>query len=149
MNPFEHNAVEALTQLVKLANIKITKKTLTEELQKHPNFPSLASIKDVLTVFKIKTVAARGSIEKLSFMTLPSLVFLSIEGGFFAPIRKVSGDNVEWYHTQRGWQNDTLYEFEQKWSGAILLIESTVDSNERNYKWKYFQERIECALLPF
>ena len=149
MNPFEHNAVEALIQLLKLTDIKITKKTLTDKLQQHPNFPSLASIKDVLTEFKIKTVAARGTIDKLSVMPMPSLVFLTIEGGFFAPVRKVSDGQVEWYHTQKGWQNNTLYEFEQKWSGAILLIEPTTDSNERNYTRKYFQQWIKHALLPF
>lgn len=149
MNSFETNAVEALAQLVKLANVKITKQTLTKALFKHPNFPSLASLKDVLTDCKIKTVAARGSIEKLAGLPLPSLVFLTIDGGIFAPVRKVTEDRIEWLHTQQGWQNDSLYEFEQKWNGAILLIEPTADSDEKNYLGKRVKELLGRSFLPF
>lgn len=149
MNPFEHNASDALVQLVELANVKITKQTLKKALLRHPHFPSLASLKDVLTDCKIKTIAARGSIEKLAGLPLPALVFLTIHGGVFAPVRKVSENQVEWYHTQNGWQNDTLYEFEQKWSGAILLIEPTTDSDEKNYNSKRIQALLTNSLFPF
>ena len=148
MNPFEHNASEALAELITLANVKITKQTLIKALLKHPHFPSLASLKDVLTDCKIKTIAARGSIEKLAGLPLPALAFLTIDGGIFAPVRNVTDIQVEWYHTQNGWQNDTLYEFEQKWNGAILLIEPTTDSNEKNYNSKRIQELLTSSLLP-
>ncbi|HEV7382533.1 MAG TPA: cysteine peptidase family C39 domain-containing protein, partial [Dyadobacter sp.] len=148
MNPFERNASEALAELIKLADVKITKRTLIKALLRHPHFPSLASLKDVLTDCKIKAIAARGSIEKLSGLPLPALAFLKINGGFFAPIRKVTDTHVEWYHTQKGWQNDTLYEFEQKWNGAILLIEPTADSNEKNYNSKRIQELLTHSLFP-
>ncbi|WP_025765280.1 vitamin K epoxide reductase family protein [Dyadobacter tibetensis] len=149
MNPFERNALDALSQLLKSADVKITKSRLGSILMRHPHFPSLASLKDTLSDCKIKTIAARGTIGKLSGIPLPALVFLTIEGGIFAPVRRVTDSHVEWYHTQNGWQNDTLYGFEQKWSGALLLIEPTQDSNEQNYYFKRIQEHITSALGPF
>ncbi|MEO6686592.1 MAG: vitamin K epoxide reductase family protein [Dyadobacter sp.] len=149
MNRFEQNALDALSQLLKSADVKITKSGLARVLTRHPHFPSLASLKDTLSDCKIKTIAARGTIEKLSGLPLPALVFLTIEGGVFAPVRTVTDSHVEWYHTQTGWQKDTLYEFEQKWSGALLLIEPTQDSNEKNYYFKRIQEHITSFLSPF
>ncbi|MCF0054161.1 vitamin K epoxide reductase family protein [Dyadobacter sp. CY356] len=148
MNPFEQNALDALSELLRSANVKITKQTLRKALLRHPHFPSLASLKDVLNECKIKTIAARGSIEKLAGLPLPALAFFNIDGGIFAPVRKVSESQVEWYHTQKGWQNETLYEFEQKWNGAILLIEPTTDSNEKNYNSKRIQELLTNSLFP-
>jgi len=121
---------------------------LKKVLWQHPHFPSLASLKDILTDCNIKTIAARGSIEKLAGLPLPALVFLTIDNGIFAPVRKVTANQVEWYHTQKGWQNDSLYEFEQKWSGAILLIETSADSNEKNYKIERIKELLTIGINP-
>jgi len=148
MNLFEQNALDALSELLRSADVKITKSTLRSLLIRHPHFPSLASLKDTLSECKIKTIAARGTIGKLAGIPLPALVFLTIEGGIFAPVRRVTDSHVEWYHKQNGWQNDTLYEFEQKWSGALLLIEPSQESNEKAFYFKRIQEFISNCLTP-
>ncbi|CAG4989469.1 hypothetical protein DYBT9275_00299 [Dyadobacter sp. CECT 9275] len=148
MNPFELNAIESLVILVKLSKIKVTKNSLTQALLKSPSFPSLAALDDVLTKIFVKTLTIKITIDELLIVPLPAIVFLKSEGGIFATVRKVTGEFVEWYHTERGWQREILRDFDEKWSGTVLLVEPTNDSNELNYYVNRAKELLANAVIP-
>ena len=132
LNDAEKNAFEALRYIVQLAKVKITTTSLKKALLEHPDFPSLSALNDVLTHFKVSNLAARIGPEQLATIPLPAVAHLTPNGGFFAPVRSVNG-TIEWLDTARGWQQETLNDFVQKWDGVMLLIAPDQHSGEADY----------------
>ncbi len=150
LNPSEKNAVEALEYVLHACRVKVTTYTIRERLYLHPDFPSMAALSDVLNEWKVPHVAARISVKQLREVPLPALAFLEINGGYFAPLKKVSGDGeVEWLDTGRGWQKENLSTFAQKWSGVTLMLEPGTESGERNFKQRRRESALESARKPF
>ncbi|WP_019990225.1 vitamin K epoxide reductase family protein [Rudanella lutea] len=148
LTPVEKNAYDALAYLIQVARLPITAKTVKEELYLHPDFPSLLAMSDLLTEWKVSNLATRIRPEQLVEIPLPAIVYLEINGGYFAPVRKVTNERVEWLDTQRGWQTDSLTDFSRKWNGVILLIEPDESSGEANYQQKKREAALQNARLP-
>jgi hypothetical protein len=53
------NADAAITKLLNYLSINIDPQAISAELEKHPDYPSLLAISDVLTNFNIKNAAFR------------------------------------------------------------------------------------------
>ena len=145
----EKNALNALDILLQLSKVRVTRQTLREKLGQHPDFPSLVAISDVLTELNVNNLAISLTIDRLADVPTPALAHLQIDGGLFAPVRKVTENHVEWLHTNKGWQLDNKIDFVQRWSGATLLIEPDEDSGEHDYEEKRRKERVTGLRLPF
>jgi uncharacterized membrane protein len=137
----EKNALDATKALLDFSKVRTTKLGLKEALEQHPDFPGLNAISDVLNDFQVPNLAARLSPDRLHEIPLPALTYLSVDGGIFAPLRSVNG-NVEWLHTRRGWQHDSLQDFARKWSGVALLIEPNEQSGEKEHSQNRRREAI-------
>ena len=101
------NALDATKALLDFSKVPATKLGLREALWQHPDFPSLNALSDVLNDFQVPNLSTRLTPDRLHEIPLPALTYLNIDGGMFAPIRNVNG-SVEWLHTQRGWQKESL-----------------------------------------
>ena len=148
LNDAEQNAFEALNQLLRLGQVRVTPLSLKNALWQHPDFPSLSALSDVLTDFKISNLATRISPDQLADVPLPALAHLTIKDGIFAPIRK-AGENIEWLDTQRGWQTESLGEFTNKWEGVTLLTAPDANSGEADYAAQRQKQIIENLRVPF
>jgi len=144
----QKNALHGLDMLLRLGKVRVTRATLQEKLGQHPDFPSLISLSETLDELKVDNLAAHLTIDQLPEIPLPALAYLSSEGGFFAPVRAAAA-TVEWWHTKRGWQTDSLAEFAQKWDGVTLLIEPTEQAGEADYAKNRRQELVSKLRLPF
>lgn len=145
----QKNALHGLDMLLRLSQVRVTRATLRDKLWQHPDFPSLISLSDTLDELKVDNIAAHLTPEQLPEIPLPALAYLDSEGGFFAPVRATAADAVEWYHTKRGWQKDSLAQFNQKWSGVTLLIEPSERSGETDYARNRKKQAVESLRLPF
>jgi uncharacterized membrane protein len=148
LNPSEKNAIEATNMLLYLSKVRVTTRSLRNAMWQHPDFPSLSALSDVLTDFKVPNMATRLMPDRLPEIPLPALAQLQVDGGVFAPVRKV-GNTVEWLHTQRGWQSDSYNDFVYKWTGVALLIEPNATSGEREYAQNRRRELIDSLRIPF
>jgi uncharacterized membrane protein len=148
LNPTEKNALEATNMLLYLSKVRVTARSLRHALWQHPDFPSLSALSDVLTDFNVPNMATRLTPDRLPEIPLPALAHLQVDGGVFAPIRKV-GNEVEWLHTQHGWQTDSYNDFVHKWTGVALLIEPNATSGEREYAQNRRRELIDSLRIPF
>lgn len=128
----DKNALDATKALLDFSKVPATRLGLREALGQHPDFPSLNALSDVLSDLQVPNISARLTPDRLPEIPLPALTYLNIDGGMFAPVRTINGQ-VEWLHTQRGWQKESLRQFAQKWNGVTLLIEPHEQSGERNY----------------
>lgn len=144
----DKNALDATKALLDFSNVPATRRGLKEALGQHPDFPSLSSLSDVLNDFQVPNISTRLTPDRLAEIPLPALTYLNIEGGMFAPLRSVNG-SIEWLHTQRGWQKDSISEFVHKWSGVTLLVEPNEQSGERQYAQNRRRETLAALRVVF
>ncbi len=150
LNPAETNSLHAVTELLRLGNVRVTRRTVKEWLWQHPDFPSLASLSDLLTFVNVSHLATRLPAGQLAEIPLPALVEIRADQTtIFAPLRRVSADMVEWFHTGKGWQTETLTSFLTRWTGVALLVDPDDTSGEVNYGKSRRTEWMESSLFPF
>ena len=149
MNAAEKNAFESLAMLLQLSKVRVTRNTVREKLWQHPDFPSLVSLSDALDELNVSNMATRLTPEQLPSIPLPALAYLEIDGGIFVLIRTIAADKVEWLHTKRGWQKQTLSDFSRIWNGVTLLIEANQQSGEANFTEQRKKHWIENSRYPF
>lgn len=148
LTPAEKNAYDALAYLIQATDLPVTATSVKEQLYLHPDFPSLLAMSDVLTEWKVPNLATRIFREQLTDIPLPAMAYLEVNGGYFAPIRKVAAGQVEWLDTNRGWQTDSVDEFSRKWNHIVLLLEPNERSGEADYRLKKREELLRNARVP-
>lgn len=148
LNPAEKNAYDALVYLTQTVRLPITAMSVKKQLYLHPDFPSLLAMSDVLTEWKVPNIASRVSKDQLVDIPLPAMAYLDLYGGYFAPIRRVKNEQVEWLDTNRGWQTDSLADFSRKWNNIVLLMEPNEYSGETNYRQKKREELLTDSRVP-
>ena len=144
----QNRALNSLHMLLRLSKVRVTRTTLRNKLRQHPAFPNLTSLSDTLTDLRVGNLAVDISPEQLTKIPLPALAYLSSEGGFFAPVRAATADSVEWWHHQKGWQQESTRYFNRHWNGVALLIEPTDQSGEKQYAQTQRREWAERLRLP-
>jgi uncharacterized membrane protein len=148
LNHSEENAFIALEQLLKLLNVNVTSTTLKDKLLQHPNFPSLVSLRDVLTELNVTNMATRINEALLPKIPLPAIAHFE-NGMGYVVISKVEDDHVEWFQNEKGVCNEHIVEFTQKWHGITLVAEAKDNSGENDFSKNRKIEKIENLRLPF
>lgn len=138
----EQNAVIATKQLLQLCDIPVTQTGLSKALKQHPDFPSLNAVSEVLTDYKVPNLATRLNPERLFEVPLPAMFCIEENDRLFAPVRTV-GEQITWWHSQRGWQTDNFQDFIRKWTGVALLIEPLKNAGEPNFDHNRRQENLK------
>ena len=110
------NIVTITYALLQALNVPVTITTLNEKLQNHPNYPSLSSISDILNIFKIKNIAFEVSKDELAEIPTPFITFLYIEKGIFVLVNNIENAIVEWTHSEKGKQKETIETFTEKFN---------------------------------
>ncbi|WP_305951701.1 vitamin K epoxide reductase family protein [Emticicia oligotrophica] len=149
LNPNEKNAFEAIWQLVRLTNLKITATSLKNALLQHPNFPTFVAFSDVLHDFNVPNLATRLTPDRLHEIPLPAIAHFEGGGGTFITITKIIDDTIEWTHDKVGIKKESIADFLHHWQGTTLLIEPNETSGEVNYKENRKQEIFESLRMPF
>lgn len=141
------NAPETAKLLVDELNVKITATTLYKEIQEHPNYPSLASVSDVLSHYGIDNLAMTVSEEKISDVPVPFITPIKGEKSdtqFFTTVKSINDDNVTFYDPeQHKWDKLTKTDFLKKSSGIVLVAEKRETGNvgEEDYEYKRKEEK--------
>ena len=118
-----NNPDTAIVKFVQLAGIAIDPKQITAELDKHPDYPSLLAISDVLNNFQIKNSALRLEFEELSTLPTPFIAHTNENGGDFVVVSKI-GNNAFWVSNQK-WNKRKIEakDFRKRYSGVALIAE--------------------------
>ncbi|MFD2572958.1 vitamin K epoxide reductase family protein [Spirosoma soli] len=134
VNASEDNATATLYALVRGLKAKVTRATVREELAMHPDFPSLFSLSEVLTGWKIENMALRlNTIEQLRELPLPFVAHQKKEGGWYVLVADITGQRIRYIDSERGHITEPLADFEKAWTGVVLLAETNEHSGEPNY----------------
>ncbi|MFN3665201.1 MAG: vitamin K epoxide reductase family protein [Sediminibacterium sp.] len=150
---FSHytNATPITIHLIKRLGVLITKTSIKERLENHPYFPSLLSINDVLTNFKISSYPILADKAKLIEMPLPFLAHLKngeIES--FAVVYNIDDGMVKYYDARGSKKNKavSIDEFQELWSGNSILVETSQDSGQNSFYKYRIKEIIEISQGP-
>ncbi|WP_460913375.1 cysteine peptidase family C39 domain-containing protein [Spirosoma areae] len=150
LNTTDENAIVTLHDLLKGLRAKVTRATVEESLLQHPDFPSLLSLSDVLTDWRVENTGLQlNTIEQLRELPLPFIAHLQKNNGWYVLVNGLQGDTITYTDSGVGRKTESLIDFEKKWSGVVLLAEADEQSGETDYTTKRIQERLDEAKQPF
>ena len=133
-------------QILEILSIKHTEDFTIRYYERHPHKNNLFGLSEMLRYYNIENVAAeiQKTQENLSSLDVPFVAYVDHE---FVLVRHVSTEAI--IYSWRG-KNITLSipVFLERWSGIVLLFESTDESIEPDYKEhrkEYLRQRIVIA----
>ncbi len=133
-NANDDNATTTLYALLKGLDAKVTRATIQNELAMHPDFPSLLSMSDVLTYWKIDNTALQlNTVEQLRELPMPFIAHLKKNNGWYVQVTELTGNRITYTDSSEGRKTQTVNEFEKSWSGVVLLAEANEQSGEADY----------------
>jgi uncharacterized membrane protein/thiol-disulfide isomerase/thioredoxin len=140
-NTTDENAITTLHALLKGLGAKVTKATVQEVLEQHPDFPSLLSLSDALTEWQVENTGLQlNTVEQLRELPFPFLAHLRKQGGWYVLVTALQGDTITYTDSTEGRRTESLTDFEKDWSGVVLLAETNEQSEEADYAPKRKQE---------
>lgn len=146
------NCEEIGSLICRSLKVSITDTTLNEQLQEHPDYPSLLSISDVLKQYGVDNISLKTGVENLTMIPKPFVAqIIGKEGDFstslFSVIYQIDGESVEWFNPQEHRQEVISQEtFAEVYNGYIQLYEKGENAGEENFAEKRKKEQIFNSL---
>lgn len=139
------NAPDAAKLLVDILQVKITRTTLTNELEAHPDYPSLLSISDVLNNHGIENVAIQLDPAKLTEAPTPFITTIKTENDateLFSVVKEIEANTVVFFDPlKHAWTTVSREFFLNIFLGTVLLVEADERAGETDYNNVAAQER--------
>ena len=138
-----------LFKYLQYLKIPITKSSIAQELEMHPDGNSLLAISEILDYWNVANEAFKIHEDKLDEIPVPFIVFLDQNDGEFAVVNEIdeefvtlSNDRWNKYKMQRDM-------FKSVFNSTILIAEKTEDAGLQDYKQKKREELINKYRVPF
>jgi len=132
---FNAGLISVVVNFFESLDVPFTKRTLKQNLESNPYYPSLYSIHKVLNRYNIKNEALQIEKEQLSKLPFPFLAYAIIkETGIknFVNVTNVTDDSVTFFYEKE--TTVTNKDFLDNWSNIVLLAETTAKSREPNFE---------------
>ena len=133
--PIDH-PVRTTVQLLQRMGVHVTSRTVKETLEQHPDYPSLLSISESLSGWKVNNACIQVEPDNLEKIPIPFITHLRYEGGIFVTVISIEGDRITYLDGEKG--NTPLVksrkDFIRAWTGAVLVAEAAEGAGEENYK---------------
>lgn len=141
----EENLYTICNTLFKLLDVKVTSKSLKEEINKHIYFPSLLTISDVLKEYGIVSAALNRNQHSFDDFEVPYIVSIQKpewSHAYFTIIRNTQNAIIEFYDpVHLNWKTEEVETF-QKWDkNVVFLVEKEEINGEINYTKKRNAEK--------
>jgi uncharacterized membrane protein len=131
-------------ELMRHHRTRLTKTTIRNDLEGHPNYPSLLSIADCLTKWNVENFPGRVDMTVLFDLPMPLITYF--RGQFFL-VRSAAATTVHCFNGLDEQQIETA-EFIRGFSGVILLAQPQQNSGEQDYNSKRRVETLRNLSLP-
>ncbi|QEM06502.1 thioredoxin domain-containing protein [Mucilaginibacter rubeus] len=117
------NAELVLVQLIRSINPAITQTSIVDELNIHPDYPSLLALNDVLNNYGINSAAYRISPDELFDVPCPFIAHSPKKGQEFLLVKKLTADTVTVSGISKKDIQMPLVEFKNILDGVVLVPE--------------------------
>lgn len=115
-----HNTDAVVIGFMKAIGSGVNSKKIFQELDKHPDYPSMLAISDVLTNFKIGNSAFKPPPEDLHLLRCPFITHSNAEE--FVVVNSIEKNNIVTTGDKRTRKLETQ-EFTRYYTGAVLVAE--------------------------
>jgi uncharacterized membrane protein len=143
-----HNTSLVTCQLINYLKLPVTRTTVIESVEAHPNFPSLYSISDNLKKWKVDNVAFQVTEEKLNEVPVPFVAHLKKGTDYFLVVTKVTDTTVNYLSDSGQEKQKGRDEFIKEWGNVILFAEPSEESGEKEFLKKRKKEQINNLKIP-
>jgi hypothetical protein len=140
------NTTRVLTRFIAALAIPVTRQSINDELQKHPEYNSLLAFSDVLDHWRVPNGACQLTVEQLAEVPLPFIAHLSKKE--FAVVTALNEKQVTVSNERWNGKVLPMEEFKKLYSGTILIAEKDVESGEPDYANKRKKEIVDDWRLP-
>ncbi len=149
------NIEAVVVYLLKGLGVHIKPSDVSEELEKHPDYPSMLAISDVLKWFKVDNIAYSIDAEDLIKMPTPFIACTS-RNNDFVTVNQVLDDRVRLSDDKQSNYSLTLSEFKKIFNGVVLQAEASATSESvgqrflfelLSYKWLFSILALVIALV--
>ncbi len=132
-----------IKSLVQQLGLKVTVDTLTATLRRHPDYPSLAALSDVLHQWHVPNLAVRLQPYQLAEITYPAVAHLTREQTQdFVILQTYAQSQIHYQNTQGKTIIESIDTFAAHWTGIVLLLEPNPHSGDPNYATTRRKERL-------
>jgi len=121
------NVDASVIKILKALHIPVDNDKIIAELDKHPDYPSLLAISDVLNNFHIENSAFRITAEQLSLVPCPFIVHTHSNGGDFLMVSEIGEQKVIVSSEKWNKHKIELSEFKRIFDGVVLTIEPSLE----------------------
>lgn len=146
--PFNEPPVQAAYSLLQLLNAKVTAGSINDELQNHPDYPSLLSLSDALFKWNIQNVAFKAEKTDLETLPVPFITCKKYGSRFFEVVSSVNNNTIRYIDEHGRKVSADKENFLKNWNGIVLLAEANAYSGEKDYNQKRKAEIRRMALMP-
>ncbi|RAJ76631.1 putative membrane protein [Chitinophaga dinghuensis] len=139
------NGPMAAHLFLELVDVKLSYTTLQQEVEDHPDYPSLLSISDVFSKYKVGNITASfapGDMAKIPPPFITQVKGKDSEMEYFTVVKTINSEKVSAFDPERKkWREYPFQEFAEQTSGVVLLAEPEDDAGEIDFKDKRREER--------
>src|ERR1700759_1530964 len=141
-----NNADAVVAKLLKSLNLQVNTKDIIADLDKHPDYPSMLAISDVLNNFNVANSAFRVPAEDLANIPAPFIIHANTNNGEFLVVQKVSGS--DFYISGDKYDNKrTPLDELRKIFGNVVLVPEPVEGLNPGFSAKKFFLDVKYPLL--
>jgi len=145
----EDNVVFVLQKTAEFLKFKVTRKTVKEFLLSHPYYPSLKSVCDALNKWDIENYPLKLEQEEIKALQKPFIAHLKKGGEYLAFVEEIKNDQVTYFISENKGTTEKFEDFAKKLSGAVVVMQASESSGEKEYRQKRQNEILNKSLLPF
>lgn len=136
-----------LVRFINELKIPVSKQSVIEELEKHPDYGSIYAYSEQLSRWDVPNTAYRIPFEKLKEIGQPFIAFINKEN--FAMVQRIDENRVKFYTGGSFSKSIPVNEFRKIYSGAILLASREINSGESDYTRRRSLDLAIAFRLPF
>jgi uncharacterized membrane protein len=144
------NSIIVPKQLLKHLGINVSDFSLSNQLQDHPDFPSVMAVSDCFAEWNVSSKAYYiGKDEYLAEdLFFPFIAHTQANGGLFMLVHQINNGKVVYSDENHLNKEITEEEFLKRWSGYALHAEATPQSGEIGYFGKQLRGKLATLSVP-
>ena len=143
----EENTVGIIQRTIKHFGVPVLKSSVKVSLKSHPDYPTFKSICDTLDEWHIENYPMKYGIDEIMEIKTPFIVHFNSSGGQIGFVTSKAENIITCYTSYEDKRKFGIKEFQENWSGAVILLKPDERSGEKDYRKKYQNEIIKNSVF--
>jgi hypothetical protein len=141
------NTTQVTIALLEELKIPVTRTAIIQQLEYHPDFPSLYSISDSLKKWNVDNIALQTEYKNLEELPVPFIAHTKKGGGNFILVHSING-SINYIDEKGKLRKKSREDFHKEWDNIVLLAEKQEGSGDKNYGIDRKKEILNSLRIP-